>query len=61
MRNRWILLGYLALFSLVVGFYDTYKQNDILVILAAAVILIGGLAAWVWSVQPKEGNDEPES
>jgi hypothetical protein len=61
MRNRWILLGYLALFFLVVSFYDSYKQNDLLVILAAAVILIGGLAAWLWSVQPKKGDDDGES
>jgi hypothetical protein len=61
MRNRWILLGYLALFSFVVGLYDSYKQNDLLVILAVAIILIGGLAAWIWSVQPKKGNEEPES
>jgi hypothetical protein len=59
MRNRWILIGYLGLFSSVVGFYDAYKQNDLLVILAAAVILIAGLAAWIWSVQPKKGTEEP--
>jgi hypothetical protein len=56
MRNRWILLGYLALFFLVVSFYDSYKQSDLLVILAAAVILIGGLAAWIWSIQPNKDN-----
>ena len=54
MRNRWILLGYLSLFFVVVSFYDAYKQNDLLVILAAAVILIGGLAAWIWSIQPNK-------
>ena len=61
MRNLWTLLGYLALFFLVVSFYDSYKQNDLLVILAAAVILAGGLAAWLWSVQPKKGDDDGES
>jgi uncharacterized membrane protein YqjE len=58
MRNRWILLGYLSLFFVVVSLYDAYKQNDLLVILAAAVILIGGLAAWIWSVQPRKGDRE---
>jgi uncharacterized membrane protein HdeD (DUF308 family) len=52
MRNRWILLGYLALFFGVVALYDSYKDNDLLVILAAAIILITGLIAWVWSIQP---------
>jgi hypothetical protein len=60
MRNRWILLGYLSLFFVVVSLYDTYKQNDLLVILAAAIILIGGMGAWIWSIQPKKGDQEPE-
>jgi hypothetical protein len=61
MRNRWILLGYLVLFFLVISSYDSYKQNDLLVILAAAIILIGGLAAWIWSVQPRKGDEDGES
>ena len=54
MRNRWILIGYLALFFGVVSFYDSYKENTFIVIVAAAIILIAGLIAWVWSVQPKK-------
>ena len=45
-------MGYLALFFTVVSFYDLYKDSDLLVVLAATVILIGGMAAWIWSVQP---------
>ena len=56
MRNRWILISYLALFFGVVGLYDSYKENTLLVILAAATILIAGLIAWVWSIQPKKDN-----
>ena len=56
MRNRWILIGYLTLFFGVVGFYDSYKENTLLVILATAIILITGLIAWVWSVQPNKDN-----
>jgi uncharacterized membrane protein YbaN (DUF454 family) len=56
MRNRWILIGYLALFFGVVGLYESYKENTLLVILAAAIILIAGLIAWVWSIQPKKDN-----
>jgi uncharacterized membrane protein YbaN (DUF454 family) len=56
MRNHWILIGYLALFFGVVGLYDSYKENTLLVILAAAIILIAGLIAWVWSIQPKKDN-----
>jgi hypothetical protein len=56
MRNRWILIGYLALFFAVVGFYDSYKENTLLVILAAAIVLITGLLAWIWSVQPNKDN-----
>jgi hypothetical protein len=54
MRNRWILIGYLALFFGVVSFYDSYRDNTPLVIVAAAIILIAGLIAWVWSIQPKK-------
>lgn len=50
-------MAYLLLFAAVVSFYDSYKDNDFIVILAAAVILIGGLAAWVWSIQPKKDKD----
>jgi hypothetical protein len=58
MRNRWILLGYLSLFFVVVSLYDAYKQNDLLVILAAAIILIGGMGAWIWSIQPNKPDQE---
>jgi hypothetical protein len=56
MRNRWILIGYLALFFGVVSLYDSYKENTFLVIVATAIILIAGLIAWVWSIQPKKEN-----
>jgi hypothetical protein len=56
MRNRWILVGYLSLFFTVVWFYGAYRDNTLLVILAAAIVSIGGLAAWVWSIQP--GKDD---
>jgi hypothetical protein len=56
MRNRLILIGYLALFFCVVALYDSYKDNDLAVILAAAIILIAGLISWVWSIQPNRDN-----
>jgi len=58
MRNRRILLGYLAVFFSIVYFYDSYRDNTLLVILAVTVISLGGLAAWVWSVQPN--NDDKD-
>jgi hypothetical protein len=58
MRNRWILIGYLSIFFVVVSLYDTYKDNELLVVLAAATVLITGMAAWVWSIQPKKGDQE---
>ncbi|KGA13623.1 hypothetical protein GM51_19255 [freshwater metagenome] len=54
MRNRWILIGYLTLFFGVVSFYDSYKENTLVVIVAAAIILIAGMLAWIWSIQPKK-------
>jgi membrane protein DedA with SNARE-associated domain len=58
MRNRRILLSYLSVFFSVVYFYDSYRDNTLLVILAVMVISLGGLAAWVWSVQPKKKDKD---
>ena len=56
MRNRLILLGYLALFFSAVGSYDLYKDNVYLVALVGVVLMFAGLGAWLWSVQP--GKDK---
>jgi hypothetical protein len=56
MRNRLILLGYLALFFGLVASYDLYKNNVYLVALVALVLMFAGLGAWLWTVQP--GNDK---
>ena len=56
MRNRLILLGYLALFFGLVSVYDLYKDNVYLVALVAVILTLAGLAAWLWSVQ--KGNDK---
>jgi hypothetical protein len=56
MRNRWISIGYLGLFFAVVSLYDSDKDNTLAVIVAAAIILITGLIAWVWSIQPRQEN-----
>ena len=51
MRNRLIILGYLALFFGLVSVYDLYKGNVYLVALVAVIPTFAGLAAWLWSVQ----------
>ena len=56
MRNKLILLGYLALFFSAVGSYDLYKDNVYLVALVVVVLMFAGLAAWLWSVQPGKDN-----
>jgi hypothetical protein len=56
MRNRLILIGYLALFLALVSVYDLYKDNVYLVALVAMILMFGGLGAWIWSVQP--GKDK---
>ena len=56
MRNRLILLGYLALFFGLISVYHVYKDNVYLVALVAVILLFAGLAAWLWSVQT--GNDK---
>jgi hypothetical protein len=56
MRNRLILIGYLALFFTLVAFYNLYKENVYAVAIVAIVLMFAGLGAWLWSVQP--GNDK---
>jgi hypothetical protein len=56
MRNRLILIGYLALFFTLVAFYDLYKENVYAVAIVALVLMFAGLGAWLWSVQP--GNEK---
>jgi hypothetical protein len=51
MRNKLILLGYLALFFGLVSVYDVYKDNVYLVALVAIILTFSGLAAWLWSAQ----------
>ena len=51
MKNKIILIAYLAMFFGLVGFYDLYSQNVYLVALAAALILVGGLIAWLVSIR----------
>lgn len=56
MRNKLILLGYLALFFGLVSVYDLYKDNVYLVALVAVILTFAGLAAWLWSAQ--KGNNK---
>ena len=56
MRNRLILIGYLALFFTLVAFYDVYKENVYAVAILATFLMFAGLGAWLWSVQP--GKDK---
>jgi hypothetical protein len=56
MRNRLILLGYLALFFILVSSYDLFKENVYVVAIVALFLMFAGLGAWLWSVQP--GKDK---
>ena len=57
MRNKFILLGYLALFFGLVSVYDVYKDNIYLVALVAVILSFSGLAAWLWSAQTGKDKD----
>ncbi len=56
MKNRIILVTYLAMFFGLIGFYDLYSENVYLVALAGALILIGGLIAWLFSIRGSSGS-----
>ena len=54
MSNKWILLIYGAVFFTLVSSYDLYKDNNLLVFIAVAVVTYGGLAAWLISSRGKK-------
>ena len=56
MKNRFILIAYLAMFFSLISLYDRYSENVYLVALAAALILVGGLVAWLVSIRGSSGN-----
>jgi len=60
MKQRRILIGYLVFFFAVVSTYDLYAENTYLVALAAITLMVAGLAAWIWSVQPGPGDKESD-
>jgi hypothetical protein len=57
MRNKLILIGYLALVFGLISVYDAYKDNVYVVALVAGVLTFGGLAAWLWSAQTGKDKD----
>lgn len=50
-RNKTLLAVYLIVFTSLVLNYDLYRDNTWLVFLATAIILIGGLIAWIVSIR----------
>ena len=51
MRNKTLLAVYLIVFTTLVLNYDLYSENTWLVFLATAIILVGGLVAWIASIR----------
>ena len=54
MSNKLVLTIYAAVFAATIWGYDLYKDSTIAVALAAAVITIGGLIAWLVSARGKQ-------
>ena len=53
MSNKLVLTIYAAVFAATIWSYDLYKESTIAVVLAAALITVGGLAAWLYSARNK--------
>ena len=51
MRKKTLLAVYLIVFTTLVLNYDLYRDNTWLVFLASAIILVGGLIAWIASIR----------
>ena len=48
-----VLAIYAAVFAATIWSYDLYKDSTIAVAIAAAVVTVGGLIAWVLSARNK--------
>ena len=53
MSNKLVLTIYAAVFAATIWSYDLYKDSTIAVAIAAAVVTVGGLIAWVLSARNK--------
>lgn len=60
MRNGLLVMGYLLAFFVVVAIRDALPDNDWVVALVAAGLLISGLAVWIY-VARNQRPDEPVS
>lgn len=60
MRNGLLVIGYLLAFFIVVAIRDALPDNDWVIALVSAGLLIGGLAVWLY-VARNQRPDEPVS
>ncbi len=60
MRNTLLALGFLVLFAGVVVTYPSYADNDLVVLVVVATLLVAGLAAIVLSGR-RSGDDHSEA
>ncbi|MEQ9086152.1 MAG: hypothetical protein RIE23_02965 [Pontimonas sp.] len=60
MRNTLLALGFLVLFAGVVVTYPSYADNDLVVLVVVATLLVAGLAAFVLSGH-RSGDDHSEA
>tara|TARA_B100000902_G_scaffold349013_1_gene357302 strand:- start:317 stop:502 length:186 start_codon:yes stop_codon:yes gene_type:complete len=56
-KNFWVGLGFFAFFGIVVALYPSFPESDLAALAAAAVILIAGLLAIIWSGRGSSSND----
>ena len=56
MLNRVLLIGYGIVFIGLVNTYERYRDNVLMVVLAATVITAGGLAAWLISIRGRNSD-----
>ena len=54
MSNKLVLAIYAAVFAATIWSYDLYRESTVAVAMAAAVITVGGLIAWLVSARGKQ-------
>ena len=58
MSNKLVLAIYAAVFAATIWSYDLYKDSTIAVAIAAAVVTVGGLIAWLVSARGKHNDQD---
>lgn len=57
MKNPLLVTAYLVLFGVLVASYDSWSDNDLVVMAVVGAFLVCGLVLWVYIAQDQRNRD----